>query len=125
MSDFIEYLEINRNMAPCVVFQLSQPDLAARADDTGPDLQRLVNVGYRLCMNKVTDLNFDPTGLARLGFRFVKIHVNRLLKENIKPTPESIQSIKTSLDDAGVDLIIEGIGTEQELIELLDFFENY
>ena len=121
LSDFIEYLEINRNMAPCVVFQLSQPDLAARADDTGPDLQRLVNVGYRLCMNKVTDLNFDPTGLARLGFRFVKIHVNRLLKENIKPTPESIQSIKTSLDDAGVDLIIEGIDTEQELIELLDF----
>ena len=121
LSDFIEYLEINRNMAPCVVFQLSQSDLAARADDTGPDLQRLVDVGYRLCMNEVTDLNFDPTGLAQLGFRFVKIHVKHLLKKNIMPTPESIQNIKISLDEAGVDLIIDGIETEQELIELLDF----
>ncbi len=72
-------------------------------------------------MNEVTDLNFDPTGLARLGFRFIKIHVKNLLKKNIIATPESIQNMKTSLDEAGIDLIIDGIETEQELIEVLDF----
>ena len=121
LSGFIEYLEINRNMAPCVVFQLSQDELAARADDTGQDLQRLVNVGYRLCMNEVTDFNFDPNGLARLGFQFVKIHVKNLLKKNMMATSESIQNMKTSLDEAGIDLIVDGIETEQELIDLLDF----
>lgn len=120
-GDFIEYLETNRDMAPCVVFQLAQSELAAHAEDAAADLQRLFDVGYRMCMNQVADLNFDPSGLAEIGFRFVKVHVDRILESNGIYTPESIRAVKAALDDAGVDLIIEGIETEQALIELLDY----
>ena len=121
LSEFIEYLEVNRQMAPCLVFQLSQADLAARADETDQDLQRLVNVGYRLCMNRITDLNFDPLGLSQIGFRFVKVQADDFLGKKGEHAHESIQALKKSLDDTGIDLIIDGIETEQALIELLDF----
>ncbi|HAA93955.1 MAG TPA: hypothetical protein DCS82_00915 [Rhodospirillaceae bacterium] len=120
-ADFIEYLESNRDMAPCIVFQLSQSDLAAHAEDASGDLQRLVDVGYRLCMNQVADLNFDPSGLSEIGFRFVKVHVDRILQSNGIYTPESIRAVKAALDEVGVDLIIEGVETEQALIELLEY----
>jgi len=120
-SDFIEYLESNRDLAPYIVFQLAQADLAAHAEDAANDLQRLVDVGYRLCMNEVTDLNFDPEGLATIGFRFVKIKAARILNTDGAYTGEYVRALKNSLDGANVDMIIEEIETEQALIEMLDF----
>jgi len=120
-SDFIEYLESNRELAPCIVFQLAQADLAAHAEDAAGDLQRLVDVGYRLCMNQVTDLNFDPKGLEAIGFQFVKMRIDRILNANSPYSAADIRAIKKELDDANVDLIIENVETEQALIEILDF----
>ena len=39
-GDFIEYLESNRELAPCIVFQLAQADMVAQAEDVTNDLQR-------------------------------------------------------------------------------------
>jgi cyclic-di-GMP phosphodiesterase TipF (flagellum assembly factor) len=120
-ADFIEYLETNREMAPSIVFQFAQADLAEHAETAAPDLKRLVDVGYRLCMNAVTDLNFDPSGLAALGFTFVKIDAGEIVGVKDDYVTENFRVIKKAMDDAGVDLIIEGIETEQTLIELLDY----
>ena len=120
-GDFIEYLESNRELAPCIVFQLAQADMVAQAEDVTNDLQRLAGVGYRLCMNQVTDLNFDPRGLEVKGFRFVKLRIDRILNTDSPYSAADIHSIKEELDAANVDLIIENVETEQALIEILEF----
>ena len=100
-GDFIEYLESNRELAPCIVFQLAQADMVAQAEDVTNDLQRLAGVGYRLCMNQVTDLNFDPRGLEVKGFRFVKLRIDRILNTDSPYSAADIHSIKEELDAAG------------------------
>ena len=120
-SDFIEYLESNRKLAPYIVFQLAQADLAAHAKDKSNDLQRLADVGYRLCINQVTDLNFDPKELEAIGFQFIKMRIDRILGINTSYSAADIRAIKKELDDANVDLIVENVETEQALIEILDF----
>jgi len=120
-SDFIEYLESNRKLAPYIVFQLAQTDLAAHAEDKSNDLKRLTDVGYRLCMSQVTDLKFDPKELKAIGFQFVKTRIDRILSANSPYSTADIRAIKKGLDDANVDLIIENVETEQALIEISDF----
>ena len=65
-------------------------------------------------------MSFDPDGLAKLGFGFVKISTDRVLRSDDPGAAETFRALKQAMDSAGVDLIVENIETEQALIELLD-----
>src|SRR3546814_3996620 len=51
-QDFIQYLESCPDLAPSLVFELSQDELAEQADDAQLDLARLSAAGYGFCMDK-------------------------------------------------------------------------
>ena len=123
-QEFREFLERNEEMAPNIVFEFSQADIAAHPEEVIEDVQRLSKVGYRFCMDQIVDLDFDVEALAELGFNFVKVEVRTLLpKESIgeDALSERIIGLKRRLDSTGIDLIVEKIETEQILLELLDY----
>src|SRR3546814_6718537 len=94
--------------------ELSQDELAMQAEDAQLDLARLRAAGYRFCMDKISDLSFDADGLAERGFQFVKIEAAALLdRASNDDAANEVRLLKQALDRAGVDLIVEGIETEQ------------
>ena len=123
-QEFREFLERNEEMAPNIVFEFSQADIAAHPEEVIEDVQRLSEVGYRFCMDQIVDLDFDAEALAELGFNFVKVEVRTLLPEESigeDALSERIIGLKRRLDSTGIDLIVEKIETEQILLELLDY----
>ena len=123
-QEFREFLERNEEMAPNIVFEFSQADIAAHPEEVIEDVQRLSEVGYRFCMDQIVDLDFDAEALAELGFHFVKVEARTLLPEESigeEALPERVIGLKRRLDSAGIDLIVEKIETEQMLLELLDY----
>jgi cyclic-di-GMP phosphodiesterase TipF (flagellum assembly factor) len=123
-QEFREFLERNEEMAPSIVFEFSQADIAAHPEEVIEDVERLSTVGYRFCMDQIVDLDFDAEALAELGFHFVKVEAGTLLPDRGGDNPgvaENIAALKRRLDSAGIDLIVEKIETEQMLIELLDY----
>ena len=123
-QEFREFLERNEEMAPNIVFEFSQADIAAHPEEVIEDVQRLSEVGYRFCMDQIVDLDFDAEALAELGFHFVKVEARTLLPEESigeDALSEHVIGLKRRLDSAGIDLIVEKIETEQMLLELLDY----
>ena len=123
-QEFREFLERNEEMAPNIVFEFSQADIAAHPEEVIEDVQRLSEVGYRFCMDQIVDLDFDAEALAELGFHFVKVEARTLLPEERigeDALSERVIGLKRRLDSAGIDLIVEKIETEQMLLELLDY----
>ena len=123
-QEFREFLERNEEMAPNIVFEFSQADIAAHPEEVIEDVQRLSEVGYRFCMDQIVDLDFDAEALAELGFHFVKVEARNLLPEERigeDALSEHVTGLKRRLDSAGIDLIVEKIETEQMLLELLDY----
>ncbi len=127
-QEFREFLERNEEMAPNIVFEFSQADIAAHPEEVIEDVQRLSEVGYRFCMDQIVDLDFDAEALGELGFHFVKVEARTLLPEERigeDALSERVTGLKRRLDSAGVDLIVEKIETEQMLLELLDYNIDY
>ena len=123
-QEFREFLERNEEMAPNIVFEFSQADIAAHPEEVIEDVQRLSEVGYRFCMDQIVDLDFDAEALAELGFHFVKVEARTFLPEESigeDALSERVIGLKRRLDSAGIDLIVEKIETEQMLLELLDY----
>ncbi|MEC7573854.1 MAG: EAL domain-containing protein, partial [Pseudomonadota bacterium] len=123
-QEFREFLERNEDLAPSIVFEFSQADIAAHPEEVIEDVERLKKMGYRFCMDQIVDLDFDAEALAELGFHFVKVEAGTLLPAEGRDTGEAadrVKGLKRRLDIAGVDLIVEKIETEQMLVELLDY----
>lgn len=123
-QEFRDFLEQNEDLAPSIIFEFSQADIAAHPEEVIEDVERLSTVGYRFCMDQIVDLDFDAEALAELGFHFVKVEASTLLPStggDNSEAAEKVRALKRRLDVAGVDLIVEKIETEQMLIELLEF----
>ena len=127
-QEFREFLERNEDLAPSIVFEFSQADIAAHPEEVIEDVERLKKMGYRFCMDQIVDLDFDAEALAELGFHFVKVEAGTLLPAEGRDTDEAadrVKGLKRRLDGAGVDLIVEKIETEQMLVELLDYHIDF
>ena len=123
-QEFREFLERNEDLAPSIVFEFSQADIAAHPEEVIEDVERLKKMGYRFCMDQIVDLHFDAEAMSDLGFRFVKVEANTLLsaeRPSDNDAADQIKVLKHRLDNASIDLIVEKIETEQELVELLDY----
>ena len=121
-KDFVEFIADNAELAPNLVFELSQADLETADVDLRAGLERLANHGFRFSMDRVTNLEFDIPVLAARNVRFVKIEAGLFLAEKARiDAPLELRELKRSLDRRGIDLIVEKIETEQQLREVLDY----
>ena len=126
MGDLVEFIAQNRALAPRIVFEMGQQELAAMGPDLLPVLGGLANLGCRFSMDQVKRLSFDYAQLEARCIRFIKVDASLLLgylrEEN---GLRRLRMLKTELDRQGIDLIAEKVETERQLIELLDVEIDY
>ena len=116
---FVDFMQHNEQLASSLIFELSQED-AVNAEVT-PYLRRLVAIGFRFSMDKISSLNLDYVGLAQRGFRFLKVDADILLSDpNEIDSPIHIEDLKEALKKSSIDLIAEKVESEQQVIDLLD-----
>ena len=119
-GDFVDYLDGNRDLAPSLVFEFSQADLARVGAAAMPMLDRLTKLGCRVSMDQVRDLGIDVERLAELHVSFVKIDVALMLGGGVEGRA-ALLDLQRRFDQAGIDLIAEKIEREEVLAELLDY----
>jgi cyclic-di-GMP phosphodiesterase TipF (flagellum assembly factor) len=114
------------DLAARLVLEFEQAALAAQDAATGEALARLAALGVRFSVDHVDNLRLDAPTLSRQGVRFVKIAAKALLSELRLPQPSiDPRAIKDGLDRAGIDLVVDGVESESDLIELIDFQADF
>jgi len=109
-----------------LVLEFEQAALAMQDAATGEALARLGSLGVRFSVDHVDNLQLDGPGLSRQGVRFVKIPAKTLLSELRLPQPSiDPRALKDGLDRAGIDLVVDGVESESDLIELIDFQADF
>lgn len=126
MGDLVEFIAQNRDLAPRLVFELGQRDLASISADALPVLGGLSSLGCRFSMDLVKSISFDYAQLEARRIRFIKVEAGLLLKE-LKDSGglRRLKRMKSELDGNGIDMIVEKIESEKQLIELLDLDIDY
>lgn len=128
-ADFIDFMRQNRDLAPNLIFEMSQASYRALPDRVRDSLEELAAIGYRFSMDQVTDLNLDYGLLQQLSLRFVKIDSGVLKAQLSRAENDGPVLLKSRLDRIAVDLVAEKVETEQTLVELsdlqLDFGQGY
>lgn len=126
MGDLVEFIAQNRQLAPRLVFELGQRDLAGMSPDVLPILEGLSRLGCRFSMDQVRSLSFDFEHMEVRHIRFVKADASLVLRE-IKERGGTgrLKRMKALMDSKGIDFIVTRIESERELVELLDLGIDY
>lgn len=121
-QEFIAFLESCPELATSLVFEFSQDEFHDFVPEAIEDLCRLSAVGYRYSMDQVRDMRLDVRDLVDKNIQFVKIE-GEMLQSLINPEGglAGVGALKQMMDNAGIDLIVEKIETEQMLVELLEY----
>ncbi len=122
MDDLVEFMSHNPELAPRLVFEFVMDELWDSMGAIRSPLLRLAALGFRFCIVKVHRLaRLKVDVLERCDIRFVKVEAATLLAELTDPA-QSLDwpRFKHDLDEAGVDLIVNGIDDEATLLELLE-----
>lgn len=126
MKDLTGFLKTDRAMAQRIVLELSQAEIEAMPPAIVPVVQALSQLGVRFSMDCVRSRRLNMTRIKKLHIRFVKLNAAWMIREgqNEGGAP-LLNRLKSQLDSAGVDLIVERIEDESELREVLDFNIDY
>jgi len=126
ISDFVDFVSENRELAPSIYFEFGQDDLDNAPAESVENLYRLSELGFRFSLDQVRHLNLNFAGLAARSFRFVKLDARFLLESSTEIVSDiAVSDIKQQLDRYGLNMIVEKIETEADLVELLDFDVDY
>ena len=121
--DFLDFLGEYPELAQGLFFEFSQADLTTGIDHRDK-LRRLANLGFRLSLDRITNLDVDIQDLASLGFKFLKIDATHLLDAIASGTVD-MGELRLTLDRSAIDLVIEKIETDEQLLEVLDCRPDY
>ena len=121
-----QFMEANRALAPSLVLEFKQ----SAWRDMGPleleSLAALRELGFRFCMDQVTDLRIEPRDLAERGVRFVKASAALLLaRTEVTGIDIHAADLSDLLHRHGISLIADKIETENQVVELLDYDLNF
>lgn len=118
----LQFMDANRALAPSLVLEFKQSALY----DMGPleleALAALRELGFRFCIDAVTDLRIDPRNLGERGIRYVKIPATFLLgKDGASGADIHAADLSDLLGRFGISLIAERIEAETQVVDLLDY----
>jgi cyclic-di-GMP phosphodiesterase TipF (flagellum assembly factor) len=131
---FYDFMRENRDLAGSVIFEVAQQAYEARTSIEARAMAKLVDLGFRFSIDKVTSVEIDLPDLERSGVRYVKIPgrimVDQISRNGIRPRSAIVREI-APIDVAavfqryGVDLIAERIEGEDMVLEILDLDVPY
>ena len=122
---FTEFMVANRAIAPAVVFEITQAAYRSLGPIENESLAALMSWGFRLSLDHVGDLRFEPRDLADRGFRFVKVPAALLLGRHGGGAGIHAADLSGLLSRFGIELIAEKIENETTVVDLLDFEVKY
>jgi cyclic-di-GMP phosphodiesterase, flagellum assembly factor TipF len=131
---FLDFMRENRDLAGSVIFELPQASYEARTSIEARAMGKLVDLGFRFSIDKVTSAELDLPDLERSGVRYAKIParllVDQMVHGGIRPRSAITREIAAAdiaavFQRYGVDLIAERIEHEDAVLEVLDLDVPY
>lgn len=125
-SQCLDFLDANRALAPSLVLEFKQANMRKLGPAESERLNNLVQRGYRLSIDHVSDLRIEAKELADRGVRFIKVPASMLLDQN-RAANSNIHPADLSdlLGRYGIDLVAEKIEGESSVVDLLDYDVRY
>jgi cyclic-di-GMP phosphodiesterase TipF (flagellum assembly factor) len=122
----LDFLDANRALAPSLVLEFKLDALRNFAPAENERLGALVQRGFRISVDHVSDLRLEPRELADRGVRFVKVPASVLLDQKSASTSDIHPAdLSDLLGRFGIDLVAEKIESESAVVDLLDFDVHY
>ena len=126
MGDLVEFISQNRTLAPRLIFEMGQQDLATMSADMLPIFDGLSKLGCRFSMDQVKSVVVDFDQLAARHIRFIKIEASLMMKELGEVEGlQRMKRLKVEFDRHGIDVIVEKIETERQILEVLEVDIDY
>jgi cyclic-di-GMP phosphodiesterase TipF (flagellum assembly factor) len=131
---FYDFMRENRDLAGSVIFEIPQAAYDARTSVEARAMSKLVDLGFRFSIDRITTAEIDLPDLERSGVRYAKIParllVDQVIRGGVRPKSAITREIAAADISAvfqryGVDLIAERIESEEAVLEVLDLDAPY
>ena len=131
---FLDFMRENRDLAGSVIFEIPQASYEGRTSVEARAMGKLVDLGFRFSIDKVTSAELDLPDLERSGVRYAKIPARLLVEQMVRAGVRPRSAITREIAAAdiaavfqryGVDLIAERIEDEDAVLEVLDLDVPY
>ncbi len=122
LTDFVQFLADNKDLAANLIFEFSQKDFLEQAVHVQECVTRLAEYDFRFSVDQITRLDLDFNQLAAQRVGFVKVPASLLLS-NARETGADLHpaDLKERLRRNRIDLVVDRIEDEPTVAELLDF----
>ena len=126
---FLDFMRENRDLAGSVIFEIPQASCDARSSIEARAMAKLVDLGFRFSIDRVTNAGIDLPDLERSGVRYVKMPLSvlseQIVRDGVRPRSAITREISATdiaavFQRYGVDLIAERIESEDAVLEILD-----
>jgi cyclic-di-GMP phosphodiesterase TipF (flagellum assembly factor) len=126
---FLDFMREHRDLAGSLIFEIPQDAYENRTSIEARAMAKLVDLGFRFSIDRVTNSEIDLPDLERSGVRYVKIAASTLIEQVVRRGLRPRSAITRELAAAdiaavyqryGIDLIAERIESEDAVIEVLD-----
>ncbi len=131
---FLGFMHENRDLAGAVIFEIPQAAYEQRTSIEARAMAKLVDLGFRFSIDKVSSIEVDLPDLERSGVRYLKVPARTLAEQLIRDgmRPRSAITREITANDVaavfqryGIDLIAERIENEELVLEALDLDVPY
>jgi cyclic-di-GMP phosphodiesterase, flagellum assembly factor TipF len=131
---FLDFMRENRDLAGSVIFEIPQASYEARSSIEARAMGKLVDLGFRFSIDRITSAEIDLPDLERSGVRYAKVPVNilseQIIRGGVRPRSAITREIAAAdiaaiFQRYGVDLIAERIESEDAVLEVLDLDVPY
>jgi cyclic-di-GMP phosphodiesterase TipF (flagellum assembly factor) len=130
---FLDFMRENRDLAGSVIFEIPQDSYENRTSIEARAMAKLVDLGFRFSIDRVTNAEIDLPDLERSGVRYVKMPARpgeQIVARGVRPRSAITREIAAADISAvfqryGIDLIAERIENEDAVLEVLDLDVPY
>ena len=131
---FLDFMRENRDLAGSVIFEITQAAFEGRTSIEARAMGKLVDLGFRFSIDKVTNVEIDLPDLERSGVRYLKIGApvltQQIVRQGLRPRSAITREIAAAdiaavFQRYGIDLIAERIESEEAVLEALDLDAPY
>ena len=120
--EILQFMDANRALASSLMIELRQSTLRAMGLLETEGMAALRELGFRFCMDGVTDLRMEPRDLGERGIRYVKVPASFLLDEAGSAGSDiHAADLSDLLGRYGISLIAERIEGEAQVVDLLEY----
>jgi cyclic-di-GMP phosphodiesterase, flagellum assembly factor TipF len=120
--EILQFMDANRALSSSLTVELRQSTLRPMGPLETEGLAALRELGFRFCMDAVTDLRMEPRDLGERGIRYVKVAASFLLGETASAGSDiHATDLSDLLGRYGISLIAERIEGEAQVVDLLEY----